>query len=100
MDENNILNSEIIIKNIDCSIPCNVFLYFCDSCPSKAINYFPPSKSDIIEILMILSSIIPYFIVLILLFLSIYIRTTRSVLLLILIIIENTLVIILKIIIQ
>ena len=100
MDENNILNSEIIIKNIDCSIPCNSFLYFCTSCPSKVINYFPPSKSDIIEILIISSSLVPYLIVLILLCLAIYIRTSRSFLLLLLIIIEDTLVNFLKIIIQ
>ena len=104
MDEtyqsNNILNSEIIIKNIDCSIPCNTFLYFCTSCPSKVINYFSPSTSDIIEILMISSSLIPYLIVLILLCLAIYIRTSRSFLLLLLIIIEDTLVNFLKIIIQ
>ena len=49
---------------------------------------------------MILSSLIPYLIVLILLFLAIYIRTSRSILLLILIIIENIFVIFLKVIIQ
>ena len=49
-----ILNSPIIIENLDCSIPCNILLYFCNSCPTKIINYFHPSKSDFFEIIMIL----------------------------------------------
>ena len=95
-----ILNSQIILKNIDCSIPCNIILYFASSCPTKSINYLPRSSSDFLEIIMILLSLTPYPIVFILLCLAAYLRTSRSVFLLGLVFIENILVSFLKIIIQ
>ena len=55
-----ILNSQIILKNIDCSIPCNIILYFASSCPTKSINFIPKSSSDFFEIIMILLSLTPY----------------------------------------
>ena len=95
-----ILNSQIILKNIDCSIPCNIILYFASSCPTKSINFIPKSSSDFFEIIMILLSLTPYPIVFILLCLAAYLRTSRSVFLLGLVFIENILVSFLKIIIQ
>ena len=95
-----ILNSQIILKNIDCSIPCNIILYFASSCPTKLINFIPKSSSDFFEIIMILLSLTPYPIVFILLCLAAYLRTSRSVFLLGLVFIENILVSFLKIIIQ
>ena len=95
-----ILNSQIILKNIDCSIPCNIILYFACSCPTKSINFIPKSSSDFFEIIMILLSLTPYPIVFILLCLAAYLRTSRSVFLLGLVFIENILVSFLKIIIQ
>ena len=90
----------IILKNIDCSIPCNIILYFASSCPTKSINFIPKSSSDFFEIIMILLSLTPYPIVFILLCLAAYLRTSRSVFLLGLVFIENILVSFLKIIIQ
>ena len=84
-----ILNSPIIIKNLDCSIPCNILLYFCSSCPTKIINYFNPSKSDFFEIIMILLSLTPYPVVFLFLCLTAYFRTSRSFFLLVLVFIEN-----------
>ena len=95
-----ILNSQIILKNIDCSIPCNIILYFASSCPTKSINFISKSSSDFFEIIMILLSLTPYPIVFILLCLAAYLRTSRSVFLLGLVFIENILVSFLKIIIQ
>ena len=95
-----ILNSQIILKNIDCSIPCNIILYFASSCPTKLINFIPKSSSDFFGIIMILLSLTPYPIVFILLCLAAYLRTSRSVFLLGLVFIENILVSFLKIIIQ
>ena len=95
-----ILNSPIIIKNIDCSIPCNIILYFADSCPTKSINYFPPSSSDFFEIIMITLSFTPYPVVFLLLCLSAYLRTSRSIFLLGLVFAENSLVALFKLIIQ
>ena len=95
-----ILNSQVILKNIDCSIPCNIILYFASCCPTKSINYFPPSSSDFFEIIMILLSLTPYPIVFLLLCLAAYLRTSRSVFLLGLVFVENLLVSFLKIIIQ
>ena len=95
-----ILNSQIILKNIDCSIPCNIILYFASSCPTKSINFIPKSSSDFFEIIMILLSLTPYPIVFLLLCLAAYLRTSRSVFLLGLVFIENILVSFLKIIIQ
>lgn len=95
-----ILNSQIILKNIDCSIPCNIILYFARSCPTKSINFIPKSSSDFFEIIMILLSLTPYPIVFILLCLAACLRTSRSVFLLGLVFIENILVSFLKIIIQ
>ena len=95
-----ILNSQIILKNIDCSIPCNIILYFASSCPTKSINFIPKSSSDFFEIIMILLSLTPYPIVFILLCLAAYLRTSRSVFLLGLVFIENILVSFLKIITQ
>ena len=90
----------IILKNIDCSIPCNIILYFASSCPTKSINFIPKSSSDFFEIIMILLSLTPYPIVFLLLCLAAYLRTSRSVFLLGLVFIENILVSFLKIIIQ
>ena len=95
-----ILNSQIIIKNLDCSIPCNFLFYFCSSCPTKKINYFNPSKSDFIEILMIILSLTPYPVVFIFLSLTAYFRTSRCFFVLALVFIENFLVFFLKIIFQ
>ena len=95
-----ILNSQVILKNIDCSIPCNIILYFASSCPTKSINFIPKSSSDFFEIIMILLSLTPYPIVFILLVLAAYLRTSRSVFLLGLVFLENFLVCFLKIIIQ
>ena len=97
-DEN--LNSPIIIKDIDCSIPCNILFYFCSCCPTKIINFFPPTSSDFIEILMISLSLTPYPVVFLLLCLAAYFRTSRSILLLALVFIENFIVVFLKMIIQ
>ena len=66
-----ILNSPNIIRDIDCSIPCNIIFYFASCCPNKVINYFPPIKSDFIEIIMILLSLTPYRTVFLFLFLAI-----------------------------
>ena len=95
-----ILNSQIIIKNLDCSIPCNFLFYFCSSCPTKKINYFNPSKSDFIEILMIILSLTPYPVVFIFLSLTAYFRTSRCFFVLALVFIENFLVFFLKMIFQ
>ena len=95
-----ILNSPFIIKNIDCSIPCNIIFYFCSCCPTKIINYFSPSQSDFIEISMIALSLTPYPVVFLLLCLAAYLRTSRSLLLLALVFIENFIVVALKLIIQ
>ena len=95
-----ILNSPNIIKNIDCSIPCNIIFYFCSCCPTKIINYFSPSQSDFIEISMITLSLTPYPVVFLLLCLAAYLRTSRSLLLLALVFIENFIVVALKLIIQ
>ena len=93
---NDIINSPIINKNIDCSIPCNIFLYFMSSCPTKTISYFPPSSNDLMEIFMILLSLTPYPTVFLLLCLAAYFHTSRSVLILIMVFIENFTVISLK----
>ena len=95
-----ILTSPIILKNIDCSIPCNIILFFASCCPTKKINYFYPSISDFLEMVMILLSLTPYPTVFLLLCLSAYFRTSRLVLLLALVFIENFIVVILKVIIQ
>lgn len=95
-----LLNSPVINKNIDCSIPCNIFLYFMCCCPTKVINYFPPSSKDLTEIFMILLSATPYPTVFILLCLAAYFRTSRSVLILLMIFLENFTVMALKNIIQ
>ena len=94
--ENDLLNSSVIIKDIDCSIPCNILLYFMCCCPTQEINYFPPSSKDFIEIFMILVSMTPYPTVFLCLCLAAYFRTSRSVLILIMIFIENFTVIALK----
>ena len=93
---NEILNSPVINKNIDCSIPCNIFFYLMSCCPTKKLSYFPPSTNDIIEIFMILLSATPYPTVFLLLCLAAYFRTSRSTLLLIMVFIENFIVIALK----
>lgn len=93
---NDILNSPIINKNVDCSIPCNIFLYFMSCCPTKTINYFPPSTNDLMEMFMILLSLTPYPTVFLLLCLAAYFHTSRSVLILIMVFIENFTVICLK----
>ena len=93
---NDLMNSPIINKNVDCSIPCNFFLYFMSSCPIKTINYFPPAPNDLMQMFMILLSLTPYPIVFLLLCLAGYLRTSRSVLILIMIFIENIIVIFLK----
>ena len=94
--DNDLLNSSVIIKDIDCSIPCNILLYFMCCCPTQEINYFPPSSKDFIEIFMILVSMTPYPTVFLCLCLAAYFRTSRSVLILIMIFIENFTVIALK----
>ena len=99
-ENGDILKSPIINSNVDCSIPCNIILYFCSSCPTKIINYFPPSYSDLIEISMITLSLTPYPVVFLLLCLAAYFRTSRSVMLLALVFIENFFVFFLKMIIQ
>ena len=93
---NDLLNSPIINKEVDCSIPCNFFLYFMSSCPTKTINYFPPGSNDLMEIIMILISLTPYPTVLLLLCLAAYFHTSRSVLILIMVFIESFIVILLK----
>ena len=93
---NNLLNSPVINKNVDCSIPCNIFLYILSCCPTKIINYFSPSLADINEIFMILLSATPYPTVFLLLCLAAYFRTSRSVLLLLMVFLENFTVIALK----
>ena len=95
-----ILNSPDIIRDIDCSIPCNIIFYFASCCPTKVINYFPPTKSDFIEIIMILLSLTPYPTVFLFLCLAAYCRASRSIFLLALMFIENFIVIFLKMIIQ
>lgn len=95
-----ILKSSIILKEIDCSIPCNFLIYFSSSCPTRIINYASPSSMDIFEIFMILLSLIPYPFVFLLLFLTAYFRTSRSAFLLALLFIENFIVVALKVIIQ
>lgn len=97
---NDLLNSPVINKNVDCSIPCNFFLYFMSCCPTKEINYFPPYKSDLIELSMILLSSTPYPVVFLLVCLAAYFRTSRSLLILIMVFLENFIVIFLKCIIQ
>ena len=95
-----ILNSEVINKKIDCSIPCNILFYFMSCCPTKKLNYFPPSMSDLLELFMISLSATPYPIVFLLLCLAAYFRTSRSCLILLMVFIENSVVIILKSVIQ
>jgi membrane-associated phospholipid phosphatase len=95
-----ILNSPVILKDIDCSIPCNFLVYFSSSCPTRIINFSSPSGVDIFEIFMILLSLIPYPLVFILLILAGYFRTSRSIFILGLLFLENFIVVILKIIIQ
>ena len=91
-----LLDSPVINKNIDCSIPCNIILYFLCCCPTQTINYFPPSSKDLTEIIMILLSVTPYPTVLFILCLAAYFRTSRSVLILLMILIENFIVVSLK----
>ena len=95
-----VLNSPIILKNIDCSIPCNIILFFASCCPTKKINYFFPSISDFFEMIMILLSLTPYPTVFLFLCLTAYFRTSRLVFLLALLFIENSIVVVLKLIIQ
>ena len=95
-----LLNSPVINKNIDCSVPCNILLYLLSCCPTKRVNFFPPSSQDLIEIIMILLSATPYPTVFLFLCFSAYFRTSRSVLMLIMLFIENFMVITLKSIIQ
>ena len=93
---NDLMNSPIINKNIDCTIPCNFFLYFMCSCPTKTINYFPPTSNDLMEMFMIILSLTPYPTVFLLLCLACYFHTSRSVLILIMVFIENITVVFLK----
>ena len=97
---NDLLNSPVINKDVDCSVPCNILLYFMSCCPTKTINYFHPYKSDLIEISMILLSSTPYPVVFLLLCLAAYFRTSRSLLILIMVFLENFLVMFLKSVIQ
>ena len=99
-ENGDILNNPVIIKNIDCTIPCNIILYFASCCPTKNINYFPSTKSDLIEMSMILLSLTPYPVVFLLLCLAAYFRTSRSALILALVFIENIIVFFLKMIFQ
>ena len=93
---NDLMNSPIINKDIDCSIPCSIFLYYMSSCPTKTINYFRPSSNDLKEMFMILLSLTPYPTVFLLLCLTAYFRTSRNALILIMVFIENFTVISLK----
>jgi membrane-associated phospholipid phosphatase len=95
-DLKEILNSTVINRNIDCSIPCNILLYFMCCCPTQVINYFPPGSKDFKEMFMILLSLTPYPTVFILICLAAYFRTSRSVLILVMVFLENFTVIALK----
>ena len=93
---NDLLDSTVIIKDIDCSISCNIFLYILSCCPTQEINFFPPDTKDLIEMLMVLVSLIPYPIAVLLLFLPAYYRTSRTFLILIMILLESFIVFALK----
>lgn len=93
---NEILNSTVINRNIDCTIPCNILLYFMCCCPTQVINYFPPGSKDFKEMFMILLSLTPYPTVFLLMCLAAYFRTSRSVLILAMVFLENFTVIALK----
>ena len=95
-DMKEILNSTVINRNIDCSIPCNILLYFMCCCPTQVINYFPPGSKDFKEMFMILLSLTPYPTVFLLICLAAYFRTSRSVLILAMVFLENFTVIALK----
>ena len=91
-----ILNSTILDKNINCTIPCPILLKFMSSCPKREVNFFPPSLIDITEIIMVLLSCTPYPTCFLLLCLSFYFRTTRSILILLMVLGENFIVVSLK----
>ena len=91
-----ILNSTVLDKNINCSIPCPILLKFMSSCPRDEISFFPPSLIDIIDIIMVLLSCTPYPTVFLLLCLCFYFRTTRSVLIFLMVLGENFMVVSLK----
>lgn len=96
-DLKEILNSTVINRNIDCSIPCNILLDLFCCCPTQVINYFPPGAKDFKEMFMILLSLTPYPTVFLLICLAAYFRTSRSVLILVMVFLENFTVIALKI---
>ena len=95
-DLKEILNSTVINRNIDCSIPCNILLDLFCCCPTQVINYFPPGAKDFKEMFMILLSLTPYPTVFLLICLAAYFRTSRSVLILVMVFLENFTVIALK----
>jgi hypothetical protein len=75
--------------DIDCSVPCPVFIKMLNSCPSKPINLFDLNIETYFEVLMVLLSMSPYFISFILLLSASYYKTTRSVFLFIMIFGQN-----------
>jgi hypothetical protein len=81
---------------IDCSIPCPVYLKMLNSCPSKQISFLSLEWENIFELIMVALSISPYAISFLFLIGTTYYKTTRGVVLFVMIFAQNLIIEFLK----
>ena len=81
---------------IDCSVPCPIFLKILNSCPSRPIDIFQIGQAELFEIAMVMLSMSPYIASFLCLLSTTYYKTTRGVVILMMIISQNFMIEIIK----
>jgi hypothetical protein len=81
---------------IDCTVPCPVYLKMLNSCPSKQVSLFSLDPDNLFELLMVALSISPYLTSFLFLVSTIYFKTTRGVVIFVMIFAQNLMIEFLK----
>jgi membrane-associated phospholipid phosphatase len=81
---------------IDCSVPCPIYLKMLNSCPSKKISLFNSEWENLFELVMVALSISPYAISFLFLVGTTYYKTTRGVVIFVMIFAQNLIIEFLK----